>query len=81
MHTGLQFNNATKAMEPAFYIQKLQVDYGQTNILKAELSVGTAEDPYFRFLFQPEAQTSKLVVEIQDNQSHHFKEEVEVSPL
>ena len=81
MHTGLQFNNVTKTIQPAFYIQKIHVHDGKTSILHAELSVGTAENPYIRFTFYPKTGTSELVVEVEDNHGQQFTERAEVAHL
>jgi sulfur-oxidizing protein SoxY len=77
MRTGLQRELVSQGFVPAFYINKAAFNYNGKNILTVDVGVGTAEDPYFKFNFVPDA-PGKLEVTATDNEGKSFKQEVEV---
>lgn len=77
MRTGLQRDAATQGYYPAFYIKKVAFTYSDIPLLAIDVGVGTAEDPYFKFNFVPEAM-GKLVVTATDNEGKVFVSELEV---
>ncbi len=77
MRTGLQRELVSQGFIPAFYINKAAFNYNGKNVLTVDVGVGTAEDPYFKFNFVPDA-PGKLEVTATDNEGKAFTEAVEV---
>lgn len=77
MRTGLQRELVSQGFIPAFYINKTAFNYNGKNVLTVDVGVGTAEDPYFKFNFVPDA-PGKLEVVATDNEGKSFAQEVEV---
>ncbi len=51
MYTGLQTDAKTKMLKPAFYIKETSVFFDSQEILNVKFGVGTAENPYLKFVF------------------------------
>ena len=77
MRTGLQRELVSQGFVPAFYINKTAFDYNGKNVLTVDVGVGTAEDPYFKFNFMPDA-PGKLEVTATDNEGKSFSQAIEV---
>ena len=77
MRTGLQRELVSQGFVPAFYIKKSEFTYNGKNLLTVDVGVGTAEDPYFKFNFVPDA-PGKLEVTATDNEGKSFKQAVDV---
>ncbi len=77
MRTGLQRELVSQGFIPAFYINKAAFNYNGKNVLTVDVGVGTAEDPYFKFNFVPDA-PGKLEVVATDNEGKSFTQAVEV---
>ena len=77
MRTGLQRDLVSQGFVPAFYIKKTEFTYNGKPIMTVDVGVGTAEDPYFKFNFVPNA-PGKLNVVATDNEGKTFTSEVEV---
>ena len=77
MRTGLQRELVSQGFIPAFYIKKSEFNYNGKPILTIDVGVGTAEDPYFKFNFVPDA-PGKLEVVATDNEGKSFTQAVEV---
>ena len=77
MRTGLQREMLSQGFIPAFYIKKSEFNYNGKPILTIDVGVGTAEDPYFKFNFVPDA-PGKLEVVATDNEGKSFTQAVEV---
>lgn len=77
MRTGLQRDLVSQGYVPAFYINKAAFTYNGKPVLTVDVGVGTAEDPYFKFNFVPDA-PGKLEVTATDNEGKTFVQEVEV---
>ena len=77
MRTGLQRELVSQGFVPAFYIKKAAFNYNGKNVLTVDVGVGTAEDPYFKFNFVPDA-PGKLEVTATDNEGKSFSQAVEV---
>ncbi len=77
MRTGLQRELVSQGFVPAFYIKKSEFTYNGKPVLTIDVGVGTAEDPYFKFNFVPDA-PGKLEVTATDNEGKTFTQEVEV---
>lgn len=77
MRTGLQRELVSQGFVPAFYINKAAFTYNSKPVLTIDVGVGTAEDPYFKFNFVPDA-PGKLEVTATDNEGKAFVQQVEV---
>ena len=77
MRTGLQRELVSQGFVPAFYIKKSEFTYNGKPVLTIDVGVGTAEDPYFKFNFVPDA-PGKLEVTATDNEGKTFTQQVEV---
>jgi len=80
MRTGLQRDSASQGYFPAFYIKKTTFTYNGKPLLTVDIGVGTAEDPYFKFNFVPDA-IGKLEVIATDNEGKSFVSEVEIKTV
>ena len=77
MRTGLQRELVSQGFVPAFYIKKAAFSYNGKNVLTVDVGVGTAEDPYFKFNFVPDA-PGKLEVTATDSEDKSFTQAVDV---
>ena len=77
MRTGLQRELVSQGFAPAFYIKKTEFTYNGKPVLTIDVGVGTAEDPYFKFNFVPDA-VGKLEVTATDNEGKAFVQQVDV---
>jgi sulfur-oxidizing protein SoxY len=77
MRTGLQRELVSQGFVPAFYINKAAFIYNGKPVLTIDVGVGTAEDPYFKFNFVPDA-AGKLEVTATDNEGKAFVQQVDV---
>jgi sulfur-oxidizing protein SoxY len=77
MRTGLQRELVSQGFVPAFYIKKAEFSYNGKPVLTIDVGVGTAEDPYFKFNFVPDA-AGKLEVTATDNEGKAFVQQVDV---
>lgn len=77
MRTGLQRELVSQGFVPAFYINKAAFTYNGKPVLTIDVGVGTAEDPYFKFNFVPDA-AGKLEVTATDNEGKTFVQQVDV---
>jgi sulfur-oxidizing protein SoxY len=77
MRTGLQRDLVSQGYVPAFYIQKVAFTYNGKSVMTVDVGVGTAEDPYMKFNFVPDA-PGKLEVVATDNEGKQFAHAVDV---
>lgn len=77
MRTGLQRDLVSQGYVPAFYINKAAITYNGKPLMTIDVGVGTAEDPYFKFDFVPDA-PGKLEVTATDNEGKSFTHMIEV---
>jgi sulfur-oxidizing protein SoxY len=77
MRTGLQRELVSQGFIPAFYINKTEFKFNGKPVMAIDVNVGTAEDPYFKFNFIPDA-PGKLEVLATDNEGKSFSQEIEV---
>lgn len=77
MRTGLQRDLVSQGYVPAFYIKNLAFTYNGKPVMNVDVGVGTAEDPYFKFNFTPDA-PGKLEVLATDNEGKTFTHATEV---
>ncbi|MDP3087842.1 MAG: quinoprotein dehydrogenase-associated SoxYZ-like carrier [Methylotenera sp.] len=77
MRTGLQRDLVSQGFVPAFYINKTEFKYNGKPLMTVDVGVGTAEDPYFKFNFVPDA-AGKLEVTATDNEGKSFTQAIDV---
>lgn len=77
MRTGLQRDLVSQGYVPAFYINKTEFMYNGKPVMTVDVGVGTAEDPYFKFDFVPDA-PGKLEVTATDNEGKVFTNAIDV---
>lgn len=77
MRTGLQRDLVSQGYVPAFYINKAAITYNGKPVMTIDVGVGTAEDPYFKFDFVPDA-PGQLEVIATDNEGKSFTQVIEV---
>ncbi|HEY3326218.1 MAG TPA: quinoprotein dehydrogenase-associated SoxYZ-like carrier [Novimethylophilus sp.] len=78
MFTGLQRDLVSGGYRPAFYMQKLDLSYNGKPVMHVDFGVGTAEDPYMRFFYQPDA-PGTLDVKAIDNEGKEFSQHIDVA--
>ncbi len=77
MRTGLQRDLESQGFLPAFYIKEATFSYNGETVMKVDVNVGTAEDPYFKFDFIPK-KPGKFELVASDNEGKVFKKAIEV---
>ncbi|MGJ8619383.1 MAG: quinoprotein dehydrogenase-associated SoxYZ-like carrier [Methylophilaceae bacterium] len=77
MRTGLQRDLESQGFLPAFYINKASFTYNGKPVMTVDVNVGTAEDPYFKFNFIPEA-PGQFELVATDNEGKTFTQSVDV---
>jgi sulfur-oxidizing protein SoxY len=77
MRTGLQRDLVSQGFVPAFYINKAAFTYNGKPLMTVDVGVGTAEDPYFKFNFVPDA-AGQIEVTATDNEGKTFVHHVDV---
>jgi len=77
MFTGLQRDLVSGGYRPAFYMKKLDVIYNGKPVMNVDFGVGTAEDPYLRFFYQPDG-AGTMEVKATDNEGKEFTHNIEV---
>lgn len=77
MFTGLQRDLVSGGYRPAFYMQKLDVRYNDQPVMNVDFGVGTAEDPYLRFFYQPDG-GGTMDVKATDNEGKEFAHRIEI---
>lgn len=78
MFTGLQRDLVSGGYRPAFYMQKLDLSYNGKLVMHIDFGVGTSEDPYVRFFYQPDG-PGTLDVKAIDNEGKEFEQHTEVA--
>ncbi len=78
MFTGLQRDLVSGGYRPAFYMKRLDVSYNGKPVMNVDFGVGTAEDPYLRFFYQPEG-AGTMDVKATDNEGKEFAHHIEVN--
>lgn len=77
MFTGLQRDLASGGYKPAFYIQKVALNYNGKPIMNVDVGVAIAEDPYMHLYYVPDA-PGILEVKAEDNEGKMFTQSVEI---
>ncbi len=77
MRTGLQRDLVSQGYVPAYYIKRVDFTYNDKPVMTVDVGVGTAEDPYFKFNFIPDA-PGVLKAVATDNENKTFSHQVDV---
>jgi sulfur-oxidizing protein SoxY len=77
MFTGLQRDLVSGGYRPAFYMHKVELSYNGKPVMQVDFGVGTAEDPYMRFFYQPDG-PGTLEVKATDNEGKEFTHQIDV---
>lgn len=77
MRTGLQRDLVSQGYLPPFYIKKTTFTYNDKPLMTVDVNVGTAENPYFKFDFIPDA-PGKLKIVATDNEDKVFSKAIDV---
>ena len=77
MFTGLQRDLVSGGYRPAFYMQKVDLSYNGKTVLQVDFGVGTSEDPYLHFFYQPDTPGTFNIKAI-DNEGKEFTHQAEV---
>lgn len=75
--SGLVLDQVSRLYEPAYYVRKLSVRYGDKPILTADIDFSISENPNFRFYFLPSSDGA-LYAEVVDTKDLSFSSEVAV---
>ena len=75
--SGLVLDQVSRLYEPAYYVRKLTVRYGDKPILTADIDFSISENPNFRFYFLPGGDGS-LHADVVDTKDLSFSSEVAV---
>ena len=71
MFTGLQRDLVSQGFRPAYYIDKIEVQYNGVTVFQADTYIGISEDPNIRFPFIAKGDGA-LTVTIHDNEDNEF---------
>jgi sulfur-oxidizing protein SoxY len=77
MFTGLQRDLVSGGYRPAFFMSKADFSYNGKPLMRIDFGVGTSEDPYIRFLYQPDG-PGLMEVRAADNEGKEFTHQLEV---
>ena len=80
MFTGLQRDLVSMGYWPAFFVNKIEVNFNGEPVMVADTFIGISEDPNIQFHFVPQ-QSGKLSVTIHDNEGGEFHQETDVQVL
>ncbi|WP_022975261.1 quinoprotein dehydrogenase-associated SoxYZ-like carrier [Nevskia ramosa] len=75
--SGLVLDQVSRLYEPAYYVRKLSVRYGDKPILTADIDFSISENPNFRFYFLPSGDGA-LHADVVDTKDLSFSSEVAV---
>lgn len=75
--SGLVLDQVSRLYQPAYYVRKLIVRYGDKPVLSADIDFSISENPNFRFYFLPDGD-GQLHAEVIDTKDLKFDSEVSV---
>lgn len=73
--SGLVLDQVSRLYEPAYYVRKLSVRYGDKLVLSADIDFSISENPNFRFYFLPSGDGA-LRADVVDTKDLSFSSEV-----
>lgn len=71
-YTGMQFDQITRTYIPAHYVERMEVTYAGTPLIRLEADVSLSADPSLRFRFTP-AQAGRFEVSVHDSEGQSFR--------
>ena len=71
MFTGLQRDLVSQGFRPAYYVDKIVVQYNGVTVFQADTYIGISEDPNIRFPFIAKGDGT-LTVTVHDNEDNEF---------
>ena len=69
--TGMAVDRRTNAKPPAWFLNELEVSYGNQTVLRGNMTFSISQDPSFRFFFVPKAEDT-LAVRAVDTKGDEF---------
>lgn len=78
-HTGLQMNQVTRLNVPEHYVNAIEIDAGDRNVLSATMTFSLSENPSLRFSYQAEGD-APLSVAVHDTEENTFTAEYAATP-
>lgn len=77
--SGLQTDQLTHLVIPAYFVKRISVSYEGQPVLQAETNISLSENPSLRFSFVPGV-PGTLKVEVTDTQDKHFEGSMQIAP-
>ncbi|MEQ8799745.1 MAG: quinoprotein dehydrogenase-associated SoxYZ-like carrier [Salinisphaeraceae bacterium] len=78
-HTGLQMNQVTRLHVPEYYVNAIEINAGDRNVLSATMTFSLSENPSLRFSYQP-AGSAPLTIAVRDTEENTFTAEYAAAP-
>ncbi|MDT0634396.1 quinoprotein dehydrogenase-associated SoxYZ-like carrier [Spectribacter hydrogenoxidans] len=78
-HTGLQMNQVTRLHVPEHYVNAIEINAGDRNVLSATMTFSLSENPSLRFSYQP-AGSAPLTIAVRDTEENTFTAEYAAAP-
>ena len=70
-HTGMQMDQISRHYVPAYYVNNIEVRYGEDTVLTVESDISLSEDPSIHFYYTPE-EPGELSVKVTDSKDLVF---------
>ena len=70
-HTGMQMDQISRHYVPAYYVNNIEVRYGDDTVLTVESDISLSEDPSIHFYYTPE-EPGELSVKVTDSKDQVF---------
>ena len=70
-HTGMQMDQISRHYVPAYYVNNIEVRYGDERVLTVESDISLSEDPSIHFHYTPDG-TGELSVKVTDSKEKVF---------
>ena len=70
-HTGMQMDQITRHYVPAYFVNNIEVRYGDEPVLTVESDISLSEDPSIHFYYTPE-EPAELSVKVTDSKDLVF---------
>lgn len=78
-HTGLQMNQVSRLHVPEHYVNAIEINAGDRNVLSATMTFSLSENPSLRFSYQP-AGSAPLTIAVRDTEDNTFTAEYAAAP-
>jgi sulfur-oxidizing protein SoxY len=77
--SGLAMDQLSKTIPDAYYVKRVTVNYGEREIMSADIDASISENPVFYFYFNAD-KPAKLQAKIVDTKDLTFEKNIEVQP-